>query len=81
MMSHRLDDIEFMYLSSCVCALSTFATDSFTFSSIRTASSPCSDTIVASCWKIPPSSVMVRSTFCSASDLALRYWSCPCTSS
>ena len=40
-----------------------------------------SDTIVASCWKIPPSSVMVRSTFCSASDLALRYWSCPCTSS
>mmetsp|Transcript_4751 Transcript_4751/g.15856 ORF Transcript_4751/g.15856 Transcript_4751/m.15856 type:complete len:238 (-) Transcript_4751:662-1375(-) len=77
-MSHLLDDTEFKYFSSCVCALSTLATDCSTFSSMRMARSPCSATMDESCAKIPPSSVIVLSTFCSASLLELMYisWFC-----
>ena len=49
MMSHQFELMELRYLRSCVCAESTFATDLSTFSSMRTAISPCSATIVASC--------------------------------
>lgn len=47
MTSHRLLEMVFRYLSSCVCADSTLASVSSTFSSMRTAISPCSCTCAA----------------------------------
>mmetsp|Transcript_38531 Transcript_38531/g.108934 ORF Transcript_38531/g.108934 Transcript_38531/m.108934 type:complete len:287 (+) Transcript_38531:120-980(+) len=76
MISHRLEEMVLRYFSRCACAPSTFCNVSSTFSSIRTAISPCCWTMCASCWKMPPSSTMVDSTLRSASARVDMYESC-----
>lgn len=79
--SQRLPDTLDQYFSSSRCAPCTLSTTSSVFASIRWIISLCSDTMVASCPKIPPSSWIVRSIASIASPRWLIYTFCGCASS